>query len=76
MATSWTTMDEKAGGGANEGRRAVPPPREWIGEPPSTADILAERSPKISDCILQNISISQRVDKGGQLFVLYLAGGY
>lgn len=49
MATSWTTIDEKAGGGANEERRAVPPLRELIGDPPSTADMLAERSPKMRD---------------------------
>lgn len=51
MAISWTTMEQKAGGGAKEERRADPlPPRELTGDPPSTADMLADKSPKMRDC--------------------------
>ena len=50
MAMSWTTMEQKAGGGDTEERRPGAE-REFTGEPPSTADMLADKSPKIRDFV-------------------------
>ena len=53
MAMSWTTMEQNEGGGVNEERRVIvtgPLLRRWTGDPPSTADMLDDMSPKINDC--------------------------
>lgn len=53
MAISWTTIEQNEAGGASEERRAarLAPPRECCGDPPSMADMLADKSPKINDYI-------------------------